>query len=94
MRYDYTPLPQEAACPFCTTEVPAGASVCTGCGAVFVTKRRLGRMALYFFLGGLILGHSLTFGTMLVFASVVAALGAWGVNWSDARKPFWLRDEP
>lgn len=94
MNYDYYPLQHDADCPFCATEVPAGASVCTGCGAVFVVKRRIKRMALGFFIVGLFVGHNLALESGLLFALALGALGAWGVNWSDARRPFWLRIEP
>ncbi|XXJ18243.1 hypothetical protein ACR42D_01535 [Desulfovibrio caledoniensis] len=94
MKYDYSPLQQDGDCPFCATEVPAGASVCTGCGAVYVTKSRVKGMAGAFFVGGLVIGQDLPFGPMLLFALVLGGVGAWGVNWSDARRPFWLRVEP
>ncbi|EGB15784.1 hypothetical protein DND132_2581 [Pseudodesulfovibrio mercurii] len=94
MRYLYCPLPENAECPFCATEVPAGASVCTGCGAVYAVKRRVKRMAFGFFLVGLYLGRNLASGRMFLVALTVGALGAWAVNWSDSRRPLWLRGEP
>ncbi|WP_319582412.1 hypothetical protein [uncultured Pseudodesulfovibrio sp.] len=94
MNYEYSSLQQGAECPFCATEVPAGASVCTGCGAVYVTKNRAAGMAFAFFVGGLIIGQNLPFGPMLLFALALGGVGAYSVNWSDSRNPFWLRKEP
>jgi predicted nucleic acid-binding Zn ribbon protein len=94
MRYEYSPLQQDADCPFCATELPEGASVCTGCGAIYVVKRRVKRMAIGFFLVGLYIGRNLSSDAMFLFALALGAVGAWAVNRSDTRRPFWLRAEP
>ncbi|OIQ50260.1 hypothetical protein BerOc1_02191 [Pseudodesulfovibrio hydrargyri] len=94
MNYEYFPLPENAECPFCSTPIPAGASVCAGCGAVYAVKRRVKGIAFGFFLVGLYLGRDLASDWMLLFALAVGALGAWAVNWSDSRRPLWLRGEP
>ena len=91
MQYRYSPLQQDAECPYCLTAVPAGASVCAACGAGHVVRRRIVGMAVGFFLVGLFVGYTTAPESMLLIALGVAAVGAYAVNWSDSRRPFWLR---
>ncbi len=56
MKYKYADLAQATQCPYCGTIVPAGASVCSRCNAIFCVKNRVIKMGILFFIIGLFVG--------------------------------------
>lgn len=91
MKFENVDLLLDEKCPFCATNVPAGASVCAGCGATHCVRRRFGRMAFLFFVAGLFVGHFLVQEYMLLIAAGTAFIGAFYMDRRDGRRPFWLR---
>lgn len=85
------PLKENSQCPWCGTVVPTHACVCRGCNAMHCVHDRWGGMALLCFFLGLFLALYVSSGHVLLYASLLAAVGGISRWISDEGSPFWLR---
>ncbi|MDD4730776.1 MAG: hypothetical protein PHX58_02460 [Desulfovibrio sp.] len=93
MKYKHVDLLEDTKCPYCATVVPAGASVCSGCNAIFCVKDRVIKMGFLFFIVGLFVGSQLSGGNGGFIAIGIAIVGALLVKQHDENNPMWLRIE-